>query len=130
MQFDVKKNILLKAIADVNGAVEKKNTISVLQNIKIDAKNGEINLCATDMDILITSTFACDVAQTGSTTVPAQMFFDIIRKIPDQNISIIQESPTLLKIKIPPEPHSSPHQYEIFIIAKFPSKLKIGIEIL
>ena len=27
------------------------------------------------------------------------MFFDIIRKIPDQNISIIQESPTLLKIK-------------------------------
>ena len=30
MQFDVKKNILLKAIADVNGAVEKKNTISVL----------------------------------------------------------------------------------------------------
>ena len=99
MQFDVKKNILLKAIADVNGAVEKKNTISVLQNIKIDAKNGEINLCATDMDILITSTFACDVAQTGSTTVPAQMFFDIIRKIPDQNISIIQESPTLLKIK-------------------------------
>ena len=99
MQFEVKKNILLKAIADVNGAVEKKNTISVLQNIKIDAKDNMINLCATDMDILVNSNFACDIVKSGSTTVPAQMFFDIIRKIPDQNIIINQESPTILQIK-------------------------------
>ena len=35
MQFEVQKSVLLKAIADTNGAVEKKNTIPVLQNIKI-----------------------------------------------------------------------------------------------
>ena len=34
MQFEVQKSVLLKAIADTNGAVEKKNTIPVLQNIK------------------------------------------------------------------------------------------------
>ncbi len=36
MQFEVSKPVLLKAIASVNGAVEKKNTIPVLQNIKIE----------------------------------------------------------------------------------------------
>ena len=35
MQFEVQKSVLLKAIADTNGAVEKKNTIPVLQNIKM-----------------------------------------------------------------------------------------------
>ena len=99
MQFEVKKNILLKAISDVNGAVERKNTLSVLQNIKIDASQGKINLFATDMDILVNSNFACEIVKEGSTTVPAQMFFDIIRKIPDSNVLINLENPTTLQIK-------------------------------
>ena len=99
MQFEVQKNILLKALADVNGAVEKKNTISVLQNIKIDAKQGKINLYATDMDILVHSSFDCAITKEGSTTVPAQMFFDIVRKIPETSVSIFQESETILHLK-------------------------------
>jgi DNA polymerase-3 subunit beta len=35
----------------------------------------------------------------GSTTIPAQMFFDIVRKIPDGAILISQESPSILQIK-------------------------------
>jgi DNA polymerase-3 subunit beta len=100
MQFEVAKPILLKAIANSNGAVEKKNTIPVLQNIKIETKNGYVVLTATDMDISVTSVFAADVANHGVTTVPAQMFHDIIRKIPDSsNVAIIQENPNLLQIK-------------------------------
>ncbi len=100
MQFQVAKQLLLKAIASVNGAVEKKNTIPVLQNIKIDVKNDRVVLLATDMDILVTSTFESDMKTGGATTVPAQMFFDIVRKIPDgSNIMISQESPTILQIK-------------------------------
>ena len=34
MQFDVEKQILLKAISNVNGAVEKKKTLAVLQKKK------------------------------------------------------------------------------------------------
>ncbi len=100
MQFDVAKTVLLKAISNVNGAVEKKNTIPVLQNIKIEAKDEKVILSATDMDILVTSTFEAGMKTGGSTTVPAQMFFDIVRKISDaSNIMITQESPTILQIK-------------------------------
>lgn len=99
MQFEVAKQVLLKAIANVNGAVEKKNTIPVLQNIKIEAKADKVVLLATDMDILVTSTFESDMKKGGNTTVPAQMFFDIVRKIPDGAIMITQESPTILQIK-------------------------------
>ncbi len=109
MQFEVTKPVLLKAIASVNGAVEKKNTIPVLQNIKIEANNDKVVLCATDMDILVTSTFESDMKSGGSTTVPAQMFFDIIRKIPDASkIMITQESAATLQIKSGKSKYSLP----------------------
>lgn len=100
MQFEVTKPILLKALSNVNGAVEKKNTIPVLQNVKIEAQNGKVILSATDMDILVTSNFTTEMQSNGITTVPAQMFYDIIRKIPDANkITVVQENPNILQIK-------------------------------
>jgi len=99
MQFEVQKSIILKAISDTNGAVEKKNTIPVLQNIKIDVADDRVVLSATDMDILITSSFECDMKNSGQTTVPAQMFFDIIRKIPEGPILVKLENKTNLQIK-------------------------------
>lgn len=100
MQFEVTKSVLLKALGNVNGAVEKKNTIPVLQNVKIEAQNGKVILSATDMDILVTSNFSTEMQSNGVTTVPAQMFYDIIRKIPDATkIVVVQENPNLLQIK-------------------------------
>lgn len=100
MQFEISKQTLLKAISSVNGAVEKKNTIPVLQNIKIEVVLEKVTLAATDMDILVISSFEADVKTSGSTTVPAQMFFDIVRKIPDgSKIMIIQEGSSILQIK-------------------------------
>lgn len=109
MQFETAKQLLLKAISSVNGAVEKKNTIPVLQNIKIEVQNDKVVLLATDMDILVTSTFESDMKKSGSTTVPAQMFFDIVRKIPDgSNIMISQENPSILQIKSGKSKYSLP----------------------
>jgi len=100
MQFEVTKSILLKALSNVNGAVEKKNTLMILQNVKVEAKDKKVTLCATDMDILVTSTFDSEIKNEGVTTVPAQMFYDIVRKIPDTNsITILQDNSSILQIK-------------------------------
>jgi len=98
MQFEIKKQILLKAISDVNGAVEKRNTIPILQNIKIEVKNDIVILSATDMDVVINTSFESDMKNGGVTTVPAQMFFDIVRKIPEGSILIKQDKPSILEI--------------------------------
>lgn len=101
MQFEVAKQVLLKAISSVNGAVEKKNTIPILQNIKIESGEDTVQLTATDMDIMVNSQFSCDIKKSGITTVPAQMMFDIIRKTPDDSkILISQESENVLKIQV------------------------------
>jgi DNA polymerase-3 subunit beta len=112
MQFEAAKQSLLKAISNVSGAVERKNTIPVLQNIKVEAKKDKdgdkIILSATDMDILVTATFEADIKTSGITTVPAQMFFDIVRKIPEGAIMITAESESILQIKSGKSKYSLP----------------------
>jgi DNA polymerase-3 subunit beta len=100
MQFEINKSAILKALGNVNGAVEKRNTIPILLNVKIEAKEDKVIMTATDMDIVITSSVAALVKQDGITTVPAQMFYDIVRKIPDgSNISVeLKEDGSAVKI--------------------------------
>jgi DNA polymerase-3 subunit beta len=100
MQFQISKSSINKALFNVNGAVEKRNTIPVLLNVKIEAKDGRLNLTATDMDIVIISSAEALIKKEGSTTVPAQLFYDIIRKIPDTADLTIESDEENSSIKI------------------------------
>ena len=85
MKISVEKNIIFKSLSHVQSIVEKKNTIPVLSNILIEAKDNSLILSATDMDISITETLNCNIIEEGSVTVSAHTLYDIIRKLPDGN---------------------------------------------
>ena len=85
MKISVEKSSVFKSLSHVQNIVEKKNTIPILSNILIEAKNNHIVLSATDMDISITERFNCTVIEEGSVTVSAHTLYDIIRKLPDGN---------------------------------------------
>jgi len=85
MKISVEKNHIFKSLSHVQSIVEKKNTIPVLSNILIEAKDNSLILSATDMDISITETLNCNVIEEGSITVSAHTLYDIIRKLPDGN---------------------------------------------
>ena len=85
MKISIEKNLIYKALSHVQSIVEKKNTIPILSNILIEAKNNYIVLSATDMDISITESFNCSVIEEGSVTVSAHTLYDIIRKLPEGN---------------------------------------------
>lgn len=84
MKFVISIKSLIKALNHVQSVVERRNTIPILSNVKIDAvKDGKISLTTTDMDLAVTDTAEAEVAKPGSVTVPAHMLYDIIRKLPD-----------------------------------------------
>jgi DNA polymerase-3 subunit beta len=72
MKFTVEKNTLLKSLSHVQSIVEKRNTLPILSNILLDAKENSLILSATDMDISITEKLNCNIIEEGSTTVSAQ----------------------------------------------------------
>jgi DNA polymerase-3 subunit beta len=47
---------------------------------------------ATDLDLEVTDSIAAEVAPGGSTTVPAHMFYDIVRKLPEGSQIVIEGS--------------------------------------
>jgi len=63
--------------------VERRNTIPILSNVLLEAKDGALSLTATDMDLAIVERAAAMVEQAGSTTAPALTLYDIVRKLPD-----------------------------------------------
>jgi DNA polymerase-3 subunit beta len=51
--------------------------------VLLRAEGARLLLKATDLDVEITETVTADIGQAGATTVPAQILFDIVRKLPD-----------------------------------------------
>jgi DNA polymerase-3 subunit beta len=83
MKLIIERAALLKSLGHVQSVVERRNTIPILSNVRIDASKGAVGLNATDMDIEIVETTTADVAKGGGTTAPAHTLYDIVRKLPD-----------------------------------------------
>lgn len=83
MKVTLERTAILRALTHVHRVVERRNTIPILSNVLLRATNGQVALKATDLDIEVIETCAADVLTEGGTTVPAHMFYDIVKKIPE-----------------------------------------------
>ncbi|ODN69380.1 DNA polymerase III subunit beta [Methylobrevis pamukkalensis] len=83
MRVTLERTHLLKSLTHVHRVVERRNTIPILSNVLLRASGGDLQLKATDLDIDALETVAAVVEAPGATTVPAHMFYDIVRKLPD-----------------------------------------------
>jgi DNA polymerase-3 subunit beta len=92
MKVTVERAELLKSLGHVYRVVERRNTIPILANVLIKADKGNLSLKATDLDLEVTDTTPADVSPGGATTVPAHMFYDIVRKLPDGSQIVLEGS--------------------------------------
>ena len=82
MQFNVKRDILLKSLNFVQGVVEKKNTLPILSNVLLELKDKKLTIVATDLDIVFYDEIhEVNILKEGSTTTSASILYDILRKI-------------------------------------------------
>ena len=92
MKVTVERAELLKSLGHVHRVVERRNTIPILANVLIKADKGNLSLKATDLDLEVIDTTAAEVSAGGATTVPAHMFYDIVRKLPDGSQIVLEGS--------------------------------------
>ena len=92
MKVTVERAQLLKSLGHVHRVVERRNTIPILANVLIRAEKSSLNLKATDLDLEVIESIAAEVAPGGSTTVPAHMFYEIVRKLPDGSQVVLEAS--------------------------------------
>ena len=88
MKLVCSKANLLNGVQTVSKAVPSKTTMSILECILVDATNGEIKLTANDMELGIETTIEGQIVEKGIIALDAKMFLEIVRKLPDSDITI------------------------------------------
>ena len=83
MKVTLERAALLRSLGHVHRVVERRTTIPILSNVLVRAGGRGLSLKATDLDLEVTEEIEADVAQPGSTTLPAHVLHDIVRKLPD-----------------------------------------------
>lgn len=100
MKFTCNQQILAKALNTVSKAVSTRTTLPILKGILIEAaEDGTINLTASDLEISIKKKISASVESDGSIVVASKLFGDIVRKLPNEEISIeeTEENNVLIK---------------------------------
>ena len=124
MKFICEKEKLLKAINSVVKGASSKTTMPILEGILIQTNDNEIKLTTYDLEIGIEYVIESEIEEQGSTVVNALMFSEIIRKLPDTQISIVLNENNLLVI----ECEGSLYKLATMNPEEFPELPKINIE--
>ena len=99
MEILVRRNDLAKELQLVQGIVERKNSIPILQNVLAEARSGELRISATDLDVSLRCGCAAQVVEEGSVTLAAKKLYEIVRSLPESDVSVKVEGDSWAKIR-------------------------------
>ena len=100
MKFSIERGVLLKAVAQAQSVVERRNTIPILANVLIEAEDSDVQFRATDLDVEVVDKAPAQVERAGATTVSAVTLNEIVRKLPDGALVTLAEDSAAGRLSI------------------------------
>lgn len=88
MKIICSRSELLNGVQIVSKAVPTNTTMSILECILIDVKEDSIKFTANDTELGIETLVEGQVVQTGTVALEARMFLDVVRKLPECDVTI------------------------------------------
>lgn len=98
MYFKCNKKDLVDAVNVVQKAVAAKSTNPLYEGIFLEAKGSTITLRGTETDVSIETVFLTEVIEEGKIVVDSKMFGDIIRKLPNNVITLEKQDNNSIRI--------------------------------
>ena len=87
MKFSINRELLLKPLLLVSGAVERKSTLPILGNILFDVSRQSLTLTATDLELEMVAYAEIDnQGEEGKLTIPARKLVDICKSLPENSL--------------------------------------------
>jgi DNA polymerase-3 subunit beta len=80
MEFKIGKSALEKTLSSVVRIIPPKSTYTVLQNIVLEAKENELSIEATDLDIFIKKAVPATIKESGKVLIPGKKILEITRE--------------------------------------------------
>ena len=98
MKFSCEKLVLQNAINTAARAVATKSSIPALEGLLLDCRSGELVVTGYNMQLGIRTRFACDTEQEGQLVLNARLFGDIVRRMPDDTVTLIADEKLMVKV--------------------------------
>jgi DNA polymerase-3 subunit beta len=104
MELKIATSELSKALGRSQGIVEKKSTMPILSHVLLEAKKGQLVVSATDLDLAVSSEHdqGCEVLKEGSLAVSARHLYEIVRAMPEQQVTLKKAHNNYLELKSGP----------------------------
>jgi DNA polymerase-3 subunit beta len=87
MKFSIPREPFFTALQKVAAVIEKKSTNEQLMNILIEAKDQQLILNGTDLEIGLQVVLDAQIVEPGKTTISTKNILDITRELPNQLMS-------------------------------------------
>lgn len=111
MKLLIERTELLAGLARIQGIVERRGTLPILANARIEARDGAIELAATDLEVGFTATLPARVETPGSITLGAKKLYEIVRELDDNEVSLATQDSSRVGIE------SGPAQFSLLAIS-------------
>ncbi len=99
MKFECDRLKLTEAVLNVQRAVSVKSTTPALEGILVKAAGRVITLYGYDLDICINTSLEADIKEDGEAVIPAKLFSEILRRMPENKILIDVNEKNIVYLK-------------------------------
>ncbi len=100
MKIQINKEKLQKGVQIVQNIITPKSVLPILSNILIESHRNKIKLTSTDLDIGISVFLEAEIQEPGAITLPAKRLGDIIRELPEGEVSIVVKKNNVVYIRL------------------------------
>ena len=90
MDVIVSKADLSRALGVIQNIVDRKTTMPVLMNVLLTSSENELRIAASDLEINALIKIRAESKASGSTTLNAKIFGDIVRELPDAPVRLVR----------------------------------------
>ncbi len=84
MKLTATREDILTPLQSVIGVVERRQTMPVLANVLLAARDGRLSITGTDLEVELVAASQASVQQPGDITIPGRKLLDIFRSLPEK----------------------------------------------
>ncbi len=99
MKFKVEKDVLVRGIDMIQNVISSRSTLPILSNFLLEAQKDSVRLTATDLNIGISCVIPVDSVETGSVTIPARRFSNIIKELSESSLEVTTKKNNIVTIE-------------------------------
>lgn len=89
MKLSAPREDILAPLQSVIGVVERRQTMPILANVLLSARDNRLNVTGTDLEVELVASSTTSVQQPGDITVPGRKLLDIFRALPEKTTVVV-----------------------------------------